>query len=100
MYKRIMVSIDGSDTSTRALREAIRIGKHQQAAQIRLLHIVDTISYVPQDGSGLQPSFIKELYTHMDRSCLNRHRRRPRVRDSMSRRGWSSSSAPAITSRR
>jgi nucleotide-binding universal stress UspA family protein len=63
MYKHIMVSIDGSNTSTRALREAIRIGKHQQAAQIRLLHVIDTISNVPQTGSGSPPSYIKELYT-------------------------------------
>ena len=63
MYKRIMISIDGSNTSARALREAIRIGKHQQAAQIRLLHVVDTISNVPQTGSGSPPSYIKELYT-------------------------------------
>lgn len=62
MYKRIMVSIDGSNTSTRALHEAIRIGKHQQAAQIRLLHVIDTISYVPHNASELQPSFLKELY--------------------------------------
>jgi nucleotide-binding universal stress UspA family protein len=63
MYKRIMVSIDGSNTSTRALREAIRIGKHQQAAQILLLHVIDTISNVPQSGSGSPPSYIKELFT-------------------------------------
>jgi nucleotide-binding universal stress UspA family protein len=62
MYKRIMVSIDGSNTSTRALHEAIRIGKHQQAAQIRLLHVIDTISYIPHNASELQPSFLKELY--------------------------------------
>ena len=63
MYKRIMVSIDGSNTSTRALHEAIRIGKHQQAAQILLLHVIDTISNVPQTGSGSPPSYIKELYS-------------------------------------
>ncbi len=57
MYKRIMVSIDGSNTSTRALREALRIGQHQPAAQIRLLHVIDTISNVPQTGSGSPPSY-------------------------------------------
>ncbi len=62
MYQRIMVSIDGSDTSTRALRAAIQIGQHQQAAAIRLLHVVDTISNVPQTGSGSPPSYIKGLY--------------------------------------
>lgn len=63
MYNRIMVSIDGSDTSARALREAIRIGQYQPGAEIRLLHVVDTVSNIPQTGSGSPPSYIKELYT-------------------------------------
>ena len=63
MYNRILVPIDGSDTSTRALREAIQIGLHQQTPEFRLLHVIDTISNVPQSGAGSPPSYIKELYT-------------------------------------
>ena len=62
MYNRIMVSIDGSNTSARALREAIRIGQYRPGAEIRLLHVVDTVSNVPQSGSGSLPSYIEELY--------------------------------------
>ena len=40
MFKRIMVAIDGSKTSNRALREAIKIGKDQRA-MLRLIHVVD-----------------------------------------------------------
>ena len=40
MYKRILVAIDGSDTSDLALREAIRLAKDQNA-MLRLLHVAD-----------------------------------------------------------
>ena len=40
MYKRILVAIDGSATSNRALREAIDLAKEQQAA-LRLVHVID-----------------------------------------------------------
>jgi nucleotide-binding universal stress UspA family protein len=40
MYKRILVPVDGSDTSNHALEEAIKLAKDQQAA-LRLIHVVD-----------------------------------------------------------
>ncbi|MGA9198699.1 MAG: universal stress protein [Pseudolabrys sp.] len=40
MYKQILVPVDGSDTSNRALKEAIKLAKDQQAA-LRLIHVVD-----------------------------------------------------------
>jgi len=40
MYKRILVAIDGSDTSDLALREAIKLAKEQKA-MLRLVHVVD-----------------------------------------------------------
>jgi nucleotide-binding universal stress UspA family protein len=40
MYKRILVAIDGSDTSDLALREAIGLAKEQNA-MLRLVHVVD-----------------------------------------------------------
>lgn len=60
MYNRVLVPIDGSETSRRALREAVRIGQCQQAAEIRVLHVLDTISYVPQTEPA--PSYVKEIY--------------------------------------
>jgi len=40
MYKRILVAIDGSDTSDLALREAVGLAKDQNAV-LRLVHVVD-----------------------------------------------------------
>ena len=43
MYKRILIAIDGSDTSDRALREAIGLAKDQQA-MLRIVYAIDEIS--------------------------------------------------------
>ena len=42
MYKRILVPVDGSDASTRGLREAITLAK-DQGATLRLVHVVDEL---------------------------------------------------------
>ncbi len=60
MYNRVLVPIDGSETSVRALHEAIRVGPCQKAAVLHLLYVVDTITNVPQSESP--PSYIKEIY--------------------------------------
>lgn len=45
MYNHILVAIDGSDTSNRALREAMRLAKEHGSA-LRLVHVVDeTLAY-------------------------------------------------------
>lgn len=48
MYQRILVPIDGSDTSERALREAIKLADGK--AQLRLLHVVEEV--YPLDAEG------------------------------------------------
>jgi len=40
MYGRILAAIDGSETSTRAYREAVRLAADQHAA-LRIAHVVD-----------------------------------------------------------
>jgi nucleotide-binding universal stress UspA family protein len=40
LYKKILVPVDGSPTSTRGLREAIRIAKDQKAS-LALVHVLD-----------------------------------------------------------
>src|SRR5689334_22715982 len=40
MYKRILVAVDGSDTSRLALKEAINLARDQQSS-LRLVHAVD-----------------------------------------------------------
>jgi nucleotide-binding universal stress UspA family protein len=49
MYKKILVPVDGSETSLLGLREAIRLAKNQQAA-VRLLHVVH--DYLVAGGHG------------------------------------------------
>jgi nucleotide-binding universal stress UspA family protein len=43
MYKRILVPVDGSNSSNIALDEAIRLAKGRQAG-LRVVHVVDTIN--------------------------------------------------------
>ena len=40
MYKRILVPVDGSHTSTRGLQEAVKLAKDQRAI-VKLMHVVD-----------------------------------------------------------
>jgi nucleotide-binding universal stress UspA family protein len=40
MYKRILVAVNGSDTSNFTLKEAIKLAKDQHAA-LRLIHVID-----------------------------------------------------------
>ena len=44
MYTKILVPIDGSPTSTRGLDEAIALA-HFSHGQLRLIHVVDELSY-------------------------------------------------------
>ena len=41
MYERIFVGFDGSEASTRALEQAMRLAENQ-GARLRLVHVVDT----------------------------------------------------------
>lgn len=51
LYKRILVPVDGSNTSNLALHEALRIAKDQQAT-LRLVHVVDE-TVIDGDIDGL-----------------------------------------------
>lgn len=51
MYANILVPIDGSDTSTRGLTEAIKIAKEQHA-RVRLVHVInELIMSAPHDAA-------------------------------------------------
>ncbi|MDP2032583.1 MAG: universal stress protein [Polaromonas sp.] len=50
-YTRILMPIDGSPTSDKALAEAIRLAR-LSGGQLRLLHMVDELSYV----NGFEPA--------------------------------------------
>jgi nucleotide-binding universal stress UspA family protein len=44
MYKRILVAVDGSETSNVALQEAVQIAKDRES-RIRLVHVDLTMAY-------------------------------------------------------
>jgi nucleotide-binding universal stress UspA family protein len=61
MYKHILVAVDGSDTSTLALQEAMKLAKEQQAA-LRLVHVVDeTPAYMTMDTAYALADFQKAM---------------------------------------
>lgn len=49
MYQRILVPIDGSSTSDRALLEAIKL-IDAQPAELRLVHVVDDLPFLDAEG--------------------------------------------------
>lgn len=52
MYKRILVPIDGSDTATAGLREAISLAKNQ-SAELRIIHVVDELVLITPNAYGV-----------------------------------------------
>ena len=54
MYKRILVPVDGSDTSRRGLEEALKLAK-SFAAEVRLVHVVNEL--IPFGGDQLYYAF-------------------------------------------
>ena len=61
MYKRILVAVDGSDTSNQALQEAVKLAKEQKS-MLRLLHVVDlTMAY-----SAVEAPYIFEYRKAME----------------------------------
>lgn len=49
MYQHILVPVDGSATSDRALQEAIRLAR-QHSAQLELVHVVEDIRLLDSDS--------------------------------------------------
>jgi nucleotide-binding universal stress UspA family protein len=45
MYKRILIPVDGSDTSNKALTAALQLAR-DASAQVRLIHVVDELAYL------------------------------------------------------
>lgn len=49
MYTHILVPVDGSEASTAALREALKLAKEQDA-KVRLTHVYEPIRHVVTEG--------------------------------------------------
>ncbi|OGA21310.1 MAG: hypothetical protein A3I01_16005 [Betaproteobacteria bacterium RIFCSPLOWO2_02_FULL_65_24] len=61
VYKRILVPLDGSPTSDRGLKEALRLARNQKA-KLGLLHVVDnSVFYVPPEGAFNVESLLDDL---------------------------------------
>lgn len=56
LYKRILVPVDGSTTSSAGLREAVRLAKNQHA-RLRLLNVIDEmiVFNTPDGGINVEP---------------------------------------------
>lgn len=70
MYKRIMVSVDGSDTSNRGLKEAINLAKDQQAT-LAIAHVIDI---VVSFGAGQFPQTYVEATRELARHTIDEAR--------------------------
>ena len=62
MYKRILVPVDGSETSNKGLGEAIRLGK-LTGATLRLVHVVDQVR--ASGGYQIVPVYSQDMATFM-----------------------------------
>ena len=69
MYCKILVPVDGSETSTRGLNEAIKIAK-AQGSQLRLVHIVNEFIFDSTDAPGLYSESLIETLVKGGREVL------------------------------
>jgi nucleotide-binding universal stress UspA family protein len=69
MYGKILVPVDGSETSTRGLNEAIKIAK-AQGSQLRLVHIVNEYILDITYSAGVFPQNLIDSLVKTGRSVL------------------------------
>ncbi len=69
MYGKILVPVDGSETSTRGLDEAIKIAKGQ-GSQLRLVHIVNEYILDITYSAGVFPQNLIDSLVKTGRSVL------------------------------
>jgi nucleotide-binding universal stress UspA family protein len=70
MYGKILVPVDGSETATRGLNEAIKIAK-VQSSQLRLVHIVNEFILDITYSAGVFPQNLIESLVKTGRSVLD-----------------------------
>jgi nucleotide-binding universal stress UspA family protein len=77
MYGKILVPIDGSETSTLGLDEAIKIAK-AQGSHLRLVHIVNEFILGYTDSLGLYANTVIEALQEGGKKILNQAEARVR----------------------
>lgn len=70
MYQRILIAVDGSDLSDRALREAVALAQSQNAA-LRIVHVADEVT-LNWEGGYADMSEILESFRESGRRVLER----------------------------
>ncbi len=70
MYQRILVAVDGSDTSERALHEAMLLAKNQQAL-LRVAYVVDEAS-IFSDTEFVDRTAIERAAIHTGHKVLEK----------------------------
>jgi nucleotide-binding universal stress UspA family protein len=71
MYEKILVPIDGSDTATLGLNEAIKLAK-SQGGRIRLVHVVNEFILDPMYSPDTYSGTLIESMREGGRAILNR----------------------------
>ncbi len=74
MYRRILVPVDGSPTSTRGLREAAALAR-DQGAKLRLVHVVDEATILGGATAGVDLEPLIESLVRSGKSVVERSRR-------------------------
>jgi nucleotide-binding universal stress UspA family protein len=69
MYQRILVPVDGSETSKRGLEEAVRVSK-ALGGQLRLVHIVDDSALALNPESGIAAAPLVEDFAEGGKEIL------------------------------
>jgi len=71
MYQRILIATDGSDTSERALREAMLLAKNQQAL-LRVAYVVDEASIFSDtefvDRTAIERAWIQKGHAVLEKA--------------------------------
>jgi nucleotide-binding universal stress UspA family protein len=62
MYEKILVPIDGSETSARGLEEAMRVARSGPGSRIRLVHVVNEFIF---DGAYSSGTFTNDLFASL-----------------------------------
>lgn len=71
MYQRILVAVDGSETASRALIEAVHLAEALEA-QLRLIFVVDIKSLYWSDELPVDREMIEEGWSNEGRNILAR----------------------------
>ena len=77
MYQHILIAVDGSDTSNRALQEAINLAKDQRAA-LCIVYVIDEVSMY-SDAQIVDPTEIEKTWIKIGHEILDKAQNSARI---------------------